>query len=141
YHEITELETKLEGRVKNLHVAVREWTSEDGNQEIAFLHSIRAGRADQSYGIHVAQLAGVPRQVTQRAKSVLESLSVEHAGRVDTKQVQAANKSAASSQMSLFTEFVQHPVVDSLREIKLEEMTPMQAFDALRSLHKEASGD
>ncbi len=141
YHEITELETRLEGQVKNLHVAVREWTSEDGNQEIAFLHSIRAGRADQSYGIHVAQLAGVPRQVTQRAKAVLESLSVEHAGRVDTKQVQAANKSAASSQMSLFTEFVQHPVVDSLREIKLEEMTPMQAFDALRSLHKEASGD
>lgn len=137
YHEITELETKLEGQVKNLHVAVREWTSEDGNQEIAFLHSIRAGRADQSYGIHVAQLAGVPRQVTQRAKAVLESLSVEHAGRVDTKQVQAANKSAASSQMSLFTEFVQHPVVDSLREIKLEEMTPMQAFDALRDMISE----
>ncbi|MCR9075095.1 MAG: DNA mismatch repair protein MutS [bacterium] len=137
YHEITELESKLKGQVKNLHVAVREWTSEDGNQEIAFLHSIRAGRADQSYGIHVAQLAGVPKQVTQRAKSVLESLSVEHAGRVDTKQVQAANKASASSQMSLFTEFVQHPVVDSLREIKLEEMTPMQAFDALRDMKNE----
>ncbi len=139
YHEITELESKLDGQVKNLHVAVREWTSEDGNQEIAFLHSIRAGRADQSYGIHVAQLAGVPKQVTQRAKSVLESLSVEHAGRVDTEQVQAANKSAASPQMSLFTEFVTHPVVDSLREIKLEEMTPMQAFDALRQLVEETN--
>ncbi|MFG0244586.1 MAG: DNA mismatch repair protein MutS [Phycisphaerales bacterium JB052] len=134
YHEITELETRLEDQVKNLHVAVREWTTEDGQQEIAFLHSIRSGRADQSYGIHVAQLAGVPKTVTQRAKAVLESLSVEHAGRVDTKQVQAANTASASSQMSLFTEFVQHPVVDSLREMKLDEMTPMQAFDALRAM-------
>ena len=139
YHEITELESKLDGRVKNLHVAVREWTTEDGNQEIAFLHSIRSGRADQSYGIHVAQLAGVPRSVTTRANEVLRSLSVEHAGRVDTKQVQAANKASASAQMGLFTEFVTHPVVDSLRELKLDSMSPMQAFDALRALQDEAS--
>ncbi len=141
YHEITELEQRLDGRVKNLHVAVREWTTEDGQQEIAFLHSIRAGRADQSYGIHVAQLAGVPRSVTQRAREVLESLSVEHAGRVDTKQVRASNKASAasaSSQMSLFTEFVPHPVVDSLRELKLESMTPIQAFDALRELQDQS---
>ena len=139
YHEITELESRLEDRVKNLHVAVREWTSEDGNQEIAFLHSIRAGRADQSYGIHVAQLAGVPRAVTQRAKAVLESLSVEHAGRVDTKKVKSANQAAANAQLGLFTEYVQHPVVNSLRELKLDTMTPMQAFDALRQLAAEAS--
>ena len=139
YHEITELESRLEDRVKNLHVAVREWTSEDGNQEIAFLHSIRAGRADQSYGIHVAQLAGVPRAVTQRAKAVLESLSVEHAGRVYTQKVQSANKAAANAQLGLFTEYVQHPVVNSLRELKLDTMTPMQAFDALRQLAAEAS--
>ncbi len=138
YHEITELESRLEDQVKNLHVAVREWTSEDGNQEIAFLHSIRAGRADQSYGIHVAQLAGVPKAVTQRAKSVLESLSVEHAGRVDTQKVQSANKAAANAQLGLFTEYVQHPVVDSLRELKLDSMTPMQAFDVLRTLHDQS---
>lgn len=137
YHEITELESRLENQVKNLHVAVREWTTEDGNQEIAFLHSIRAGRADQSYGIHVAQLAGVPRAVTQRAKSVLESLSVEHAGRVDTQRVQSANKAAANAQLGLFTEYVQHPVVNSLRELKLDTMSPMQAFDALRAIKHE----
>ena len=76
----------------------------------------------------------MPKAVTRRAKAVLESLSVEHAGRVDTKQVQSANQAAANAQLGLFTEYVQHPVVDSLREIKLDEMTPMQAFDALRSL-------
>lgn len=143
YHEITELESRLEGRVKNLHVAVREWVTEDQQQEIAFLHSIRPGRADQSYGIHVAQLAGVPRSVTARAREVLDSLSVEHAGRVDTKQVQAAPRAstAPNAQMGLFTEYVPHPALDALREIKLDSMSPMQAFDALRTLTEQAHAD
>ncbi len=143
YHEITELEERLVGpdgnRVKNLNVAVREWTSEDGQQEIAFLHSIRPGRADQSYGIHVAQLAGVPKPITERAREVLDSLSVQQAGRVDTQQVQAPKQSnKPGDQLGLFTEFIQHPVVDALREIKLDSMTPMDAFDALRKLKNDA---
>lgn len=150
YHEITELEQRLEGKVKNLHVAVREWTSEDGVQEIAFLHSIRSGRADQSYGVHVARLAGVPNSVTNRATEVLESLSVQQGERIDAKSITASNtKSVAKAnadsnqnmngQMGLFTEFLSHPVVDELREVKLDEMTPMQAFDALRALQSKAS--
>ncbi len=137
YHEITELEQRLENKVKNLHVAVREWTTEDGKQEIAFLHSIRPGRADQSYGVHVAQLAGVPQSVTNRAREILETLSVEHAGRVDTQAVtQAVAHPAPKSndQLGLFTEFIAHPVVDELKEIKLDAMTPLEAFDALRRL-------
>lgn len=138
YHEITELEERLEGQVKNLNVAVREWTTEDGHQEIAFLHSIRPGRADQSYGVHVAQLAGVPKTITNRAREILDTLSVEHAGRVDTEQVQAPSpKPKSGDQLGLFTEFIQHPVVDALREIKLDAMTPMQAFDAMRKLQSQ----
>jgi len=138
YHEITELEERLESQVKNLNVAVREWTTEDGQQEIAFLHSIRPGRADQSYGVHVAQLAGVPKPITDRAREILETLSVEHAGRVDTDMVHAPNEKArAGDQLGLFTEFVQHPVVDALKEIKLDAMTPMQAFDELRKLQSQ----
>ncbi|MBO6514371.1 MAG: DNA mismatch repair protein MutS [Phycisphaerales bacterium] len=143
YHEITQLEQQLEGKVKNLHVAVKEWTTEDGVQEIAFLHSIRPGRADQSYGVHVARLAGVPTSVTHRATEVLESLSVEQADRIDTTAIQATGKSAsknadATGQLGLFTEFLNHPVVDELREVKLDNMTPMQAFDALRKLQSKA---
>jgi DNA mismatch repair protein MutS len=144
YHEITELEDRLEDtsgkRVKNLHVAVREWTSEDGHQEIAFLHSIRTGRADQSYGVHVAQLAGVPKAITQRAKDILDTLSVEHAGRVDTSLVNeparhgSCQQASKGDQLGLFTEYVEHPVVDKIRELKLESMSPMDAFDALRTL-------
>ena len=146
YHEITQLEEQLTDRVRNLHVAVREWTSEDGVQEIAFLHSIRPGRADQSYGVHVARLAGVPNSVTNRATEVLESLSVQQADRIDAtpaKSKAAVTKSNTDSigQLGLFTEFLNHPVVDQLREVKLDEMTPMQAFDALRALQDQASKD
>lgn len=146
YHEITELEQRLEGRVKNLHVAVKEWTSEDGVQEIAFLHSIRPGRADQSYGVHVARLAGVPTSVTKRATEVLESLSVQQGDRIDATAIKASNKAASKNadttgQMGLFTEFLNHPVVEELREVKLDEMSPMQAFDALRQLQERASSN
>jgi DNA mismatch repair protein MutS len=140
YHEITELEEKIAGRVRNLHVAVREWTTDDGRQEIVFLHSIRPGRADQSYGVHVAELAGVPRAVTARAREVLSALSVQHA-RVETARVEPPRKRGrADGQLGLFTEFLPHPVVDELREIKLDAMTPMQAFDALRKLAEKARG-
>lgn len=140
YHEITELEEKLAGRVRNLHVAVREWTTEDGRQEIAFLHAIRPGRADQSYGVHVAELAGVPKPVTRRAREVLSALSVQHA-RLDTSRVEAARpRPASDGQMGLFTEFLPHPALDELREIKLDAMTPLQAFDALRKLQEQAQG-
>ena len=140
YHEITELEDKLAPRVRNLHVAVREWTTDDGKQEIVFLHSIRPGKADQSYGVHVAELAGVPKPVTRRAREILGALSVQHA-RVDTAMVAAPKKPKESAQMGLFTEFLPHPAVDELREIKLDAMTPLQAFDALRKLKDQASAD
>jgi len=141
YHEITELEQRLAGRVKNLHVAVREWTTEDGKQEIAFLHSIRPGRADQSYGIHVAQLAGVPRAVTERAREILGALSVEHAGRVDTRAVTKPAAARPVDQLALFTEVIPHPLVDDLREIKLDSLSPLEAFDALRRLKGRVDAD
>ncbi len=72
YHELTDLEKSLSG-VKNLNVAVREW-----QEEVVFLHKIVAGAADKSYGIHVARLAGVPREVIQRSKEILAALEEEH---------------------------------------------------------------
>ena len=65
YHELTDLEKSLPG-VKNLNVAVREW-----QDEVVFLHKIVEGAADKSYGIHVARLAGVPREVIERSKDIL----------------------------------------------------------------------
>ena len=131
YHELTDLESQLEGRVRNLHVAVREWSGTDGQPEIVFLHQIAPGRSEQSFGIHVARLAGVPSKVTARAKEILGSLAVHH-GTAPAAASKARQEPPA--QMSLFTEFIPHPAVDRLRELKLDELSPMQAFDELRKL-------
>ena len=72
YHELTDLEKSLSG-VKNYNVSVREW-----QEEVVFLHKIVEGAADKSYGIHVARLAGVPREVIQRSKEILAQLEEEH---------------------------------------------------------------
>ena len=124
YHEITSLAERLP-RVRNLHVTVREW--EDG---IVFLHRIEAGRADRSYGIHVAKLAGLPHDAVRRAEEILESLAV-HA---PTTSLAPAKVPSASRQLDLFTEYLPHPVIDELRKVDLDAMTPMQAFDLLRRL-------
>ncbi|GAB4383535.1 MAG: DNA mismatch repair protein MutS [Phycisphaerales bacterium] len=132
YHEITDLEERLPGLVRNLHVAVREWETSDGRHEIVFLHEIRPGRTDQSYGIHVARLAGVPDAVTRRAGEILSSLAVHHNTAPRGCRARRAAESAPS-QLGLFAD-KPHPVVEQLRELKLESLTPLQAFDVLREL-------
>lgn len=145
YHEITQLEEMLPGRVRNLHVAVREW-----GDQIVFLHRILEGRTDRSYGVHVAKLAGLPGTTIARAKEILASLSVEHEGigaaggrgvaarAQDVPPLRSAGRGrvgvGGEGQLGLFTEFVPHPAVDALREVKIEAMSPMQAFDELRRI-------
>lgn len=140
YHELTDLEELLPGCVRNLHVAVREW-----GEEIVFLHRILPGRTDQSYGIHVAKLAGLPSATIARARQVLDTLAVQHhaapdraqlnsASRGSTKKVASSSATDNSGQLSLFKEYVQHPAIDSLREVKLEALSPLEAFDTLRKL-------
>jgi DNA mismatch repair ATPase MutS len=72
YHELTDLAEKLAG-VANLNVAVREW-----QDQVIFLHQIVPGAADKSYGIHVAKIAGVPREVNDRAAEILATLEAAH---------------------------------------------------------------
>ena len=138
YHELTDLEETLAGRVMNLHVAVREWTTPDGHQEIVFLHRILPGRTDQSYGVHVARLAGIPAGVVSRAREVLASLAVHHGpgGTTRPEPAKAAKPGTHEPQMSLFREYVPHPAMNELRELKIESLTPLQAFDALRKLRE-----
>ncbi len=130
YHELTTLEDESPERVRNLHVQVREW-----GDEIVFLHRIAPGRTDQSYGIHVAKLAGLPSGVVTRARELLERLAVTHEG---AEAIKAAKKGSAPPQMSLFTEYVDHPVVDELRKLDLNSMSPMQAFELMCNLKDRA---
>jgi DNA mismatch repair protein MutS len=125
YHELTDLAERLPDRVRNLQVAVREW-----NEEVVFLHRIAPGAASQSYGLHVARLAGVPEAVTRRAAELLDSLSVAH-----RHPEPPAARGRASDQPSLFQpDGADHPALDALREVKLETMSPLDAFDALRRI-------
>ncbi|MEO1128672.1 MAG: DNA mismatch repair protein MutS [Planctomycetota bacterium] len=133
YHELTDLAERLPGRVVNLHVAVREW-----GEEIVFLHHIRPGRASGSYGIHVARLAGLPTSVIDRANDLLQSLTVSHAAERSI-PAQAQQPSAPSGQMSLFTEYVPHPVLEELKGVDLTRLSPLDAFDALRRMQEKVS--
>ena len=129
YHELTELADRHDN-IGNRHVAVREF-----NDEIVFLHQIRSGSTDRSYGIHVGRLAGIPEPVLKRAREVLDSLEVHH----DIGEVPGSPAQRTSGpQMNLFTEYLDHPMLIRLRELRLDTITPLEAFDLLRTLHDEA---
>ncbi|GAB4544918.1 MAG: DNA mismatch repair protein MutS [Phycisphaerales bacterium] len=127
YHELTQLDERLPGRVRNLHVAVREV-----GDDVVFLHRILPGHADRSYGIHVARLAGLPAQVVARAHDVMGSLSVAEAG-IDGANVPAPAPTG-NGQLGLFTEFLPHPVIEELKALDLNRMSPMDAFETLRKV-------
>jgi DNA mismatch repair protein MutS len=127
YHELTDLAKSLSG-VQNLNVAVREW-----QEEVVFLHKIVAGAADKSYGIHVARLAGVPREVIGRSKEILAQLEEEH---LDAEgQAKIARRPAAAKntrlQLTLFTP-AEHPLMDELRRLDLNNLTPLAALQLLQ---------
>lgn len=127
YHELTQLQELLP-RVSNLNVAVREW-----NDSVVFLHRIIPGGADKSYGIHVARLAGIPSAVNERAKDILAQLEADHRNSLDQPTIQPPHgrKSGGAVQLTLFG-FADHPVVDELRKLDIDAMSPM---DALQFVH------
>ena len=131
YHELTELTSVLK-QARNWNVAVRE--DDDG---IVFLHKIVAGAADKSYGIHVARLAGIPIQVVERAKVILETLETDHVDRNGLPKVPPRrNASKSEKQLELF-KVIEHPVIDRLRELNPDVMTPLEALETLHKMHEE----
>lgn len=126
YHELTDLAQRIKG-VRNLNVAVREW-----EDQVVFLHRIVEGGTDRSYGIHVARLAGVPREVLGRARQLLSELAVHHVG---SAKISKAMRVQDESQMDLFTNPARE-VARLLAGTNLDELSPLQAFDLLRQLKK-----
>ncbi len=136
YHELTTL-PQTYGSVMNLNVSVREW-----EDRIVFLHRIVPGATDRSYGIHVANLAGMPPEVVKRANVLLGELSVSHEGDAAAPMSEAAVRpnSKNSQQMGLFTEFVQHPVIDEIKSLDINTISPMRAFELLREMRGRVEG-
>jgi DNA mismatch repair protein MutS len=132
YHELAELARSLDG-VRNLNVAVREW-----QDEIIFLHKIIEGPADKSYGIHVARLAGVPRGVIERAKTILAELEAQHLDAENQSRLTHPTRRRRSSfiQRGLFAGPHDH-IVDAMRRIDLDKLTPEDALAKLRGIQAE----
>jgi DNA mismatch repair protein MutS len=128
YHELMQLPEKL-AHARNLNVAVRE-----AGDQVVFLHRLEAGGTDRSYGIHVAQLAGLPAEVVRRAQEVLGTLEGEH------RMVPGAPSSQDPSQLALFGGALPHPVVEELKGLDLNRMTPIEALNRLADL-KRMSGE
>jgi len=156
YHELTALEGTLP-RVRNYHMAAVE---HDG--QVVFLHELRPGGADRSYGIHVAELAGIPRAVTARASALLAELEGRRSqatARSEPDQAQSltatealaapdgapgsppvaaplrGGRRRADGQLSLF-DVAPSPVLEYLRRLNINEVTPLQALNLLYELQK-----
>ncbi|HBF37456.1 MAG TPA: DNA mismatch repair protein MutS [Firmicutes bacterium] len=120
YHELTELEQKNPG-LKNYHIAV-----EHDGEEIVFLRKILPGKADQSYGIEVARLAGLPNEITGRAKEILATLEKNEI--VESKKTKAPK--ASENQLALFP-VEKDLILEEIRGIDLVSITPLQALNYL----------
>ena len=126
YFELTELADRLSG-VKNYHVSVKETGG-----GIVFLRKVEPGAADRSYGIEVAKLAGLPNEVINRAREVLtehESAERQLSGQLATDD----SRPAPAAQLTIFTPISQ-PVLEKLREVDLNRLTPLEALNLLAEL-------
>jgi len=125
YHELTEL-AEILPHVCNYSVAV----TEEGDKVI-FQHKIVPGSADRSYGIHVAQLAGIPRAVINRATEILGELEDHY----DWREKRQRISELAVQQLPLFST-EPHPVVEEIRQLKIDEMSPLEAISKLYQLRR-----
>ena len=130
YHELTDLTSTLKG-ASNWNVAVQE-----NNDDIIFLHKIIEGSADKSYGIHVARLAGVPLDVIDRARVILDTLENDHVGEDGKTRIPVRETRKSHRQLSLFTP-EEHPVLDQIRQLDINDMTPLDALAELNRIRGE----
>jgi DNA mismatch repair protein MutS len=157
YHELTQLADEL-GAARNYNVAVREV-----GDRVLFLHRLQPGGADRSYGIEVGRLAGLPEGVLGRAREVLRLLEGEQLaerlgkgegggqgtsesagsqGRAGPRRVRGARGAgAAAGQLPLFESPAPHPVVERLKAVDVNRMTPLQALELLAAIAEELKRD
>ncbi len=120
YFELTQLSDDLPG-VVNAHATAKEWPGPDGKKQVVFLYQILPGPADRSYGIHVAEMAGLPEKVVERAREILHQMEggshklSHHHGRGGV-----------------------HPVVEEMKSLDVDAMTPREALNKLAELKEKA---
>ncbi|HLG33001.1 MAG TPA: DNA mismatch repair protein MutS, partial [Ignavibacteriaceae bacterium] len=135
YHELNEM-TELFPRIKNYKVEVREY-----DDKVIFLHKVNPGKADHSYGIQVAQMAGLPQFVTNRAKQVLQNLESKELTPYEIKKEKLKNlKANNENQLNIF-EVKDDKLRDEIDEIQIDSLTPLQALNKLQELKKKVKDE
>jgi len=134
YHELTDLTTTLK-QASNWNVAVRE-----SNDDVVFLHRIIAGAAGRSYGIHVAKIAGVPKRVTERATSILASLENQHLNAEGRPRVPERETPVQRRRQKSLFETPEDPLLDELRNLQVDHLTPLQALQELHRIRQQLTG-
>ena len=131
FHDLIDLEGALK-RVKNFHFAVK-----DTGADVVFLRKIIPGATDRSYGVHVAHLAGIPKKVTDRAMELLKEASV--------RELPTGVRAPRYTQMLLVDPgegvVAENPAVGELKRLNPDEMTPIEALNALSRLQRLANGE
>ena len=122
YHELIGLEQKIQG-VKNYSIAVKE-----KGEDIIFLRKIVAGGTDESYGVHVAKLAGVPQTVTKRSNEILRTL--ERKSILGSKEQEKENKKVAEGQLDMYN-YKLAEIAHEIDKIDLNSLTPIDALNTL----------
>lgn len=122
YHELTDLENKLDG-VKNYSIAVKE-----KGEDIIFLRKIVKGGTDESYGVHVAKLAGVPQVVTKRANEILKSIEKKNV--LNNKKLEKQDKNIADGQLTMYN-YKLAELAHELDKVDVNELTPIEALNTL----------
>ena len=130
YHELTELEEKIDG-VKNYSIAVKE-----KGEDIVFLRKIVDGGTDESYGVHVARLAGVPQVVTKKANEILQSL--ERKNVFNNKIIENKPKKEAADQIDMYNYKIAE-VAHEIDKINFNELTPIEALNTLVKIKEKLS--
>ncbi len=137
YHELTELSLLFPG-IKNYNIAVREW-----GDEIIFLRKIVEGGTDKSYGIHVARLAGIPREVVQRARVILNNLeaaTLDVNGKPKFAPLKADKMSKMPVQRKLFAS-KEDKAIEEIKRLDLTRLSPLDALNKLDELKKRLEGE
>ena len=130
YHELTELENKVEG-VKNYSIAVKE-----NGEDIIFLRKIVDGGTDESYGVHVARLAGVPQVVTKKANEILQSL--ERRNVLNNKIIEQTPKKESADQIDMYNYKIAE-VAHEIDRIDFNQLTPIDALNTLVKIKEKLS--
>ena len=133
YHELTELENILP-KVKNFNIVVKEW-----NDKVIFLRKIERGAADQSYGIQVARLAGIPKKVINRAKQILQNLEEQELSPQGLTARAKKQLAKGTSQMDIFDAIIEkadqkNEILEEIKNLDIDNLTPIEAIQKLLDL-------